>query len=163
MNLPAIYTIGVYGLSENEFFQKLLDNNIDTFCDIRRRRAVRGAQYAFVNSKRLQQKLDSFSIRYLYEAGLAPTNEIRQLQSKADEINKIPTRQREELDPDFKSAYIKKILSRFDFELFIKDLEKLGTKKLALFCVERYPAACHRSLVTNKMKELYPRIKIFNL
>ena len=57
MKLPDIYTIGVYGLSEKEFFQKIIDNNIDTFCDIRLRRAVRGAQYAFANSQRLQKKL----------------------------------------------------------------------------------------------------------
>ncbi len=43
------YTIGVYGSTGNEFFQKLIDNNIDTFCDIRQRRGVRGAKYAFVN------------------------------------------------------------------------------------------------------------------
>jgi hypothetical protein len=35
MKLPEIYTIGVYGSSENEFFQKLTDHDIDTFCDIR--------------------------------------------------------------------------------------------------------------------------------
>jgi len=45
----------------------------------------------------------------------------------------------------------------------MKTLEKSGTKKLILFCVERSPNACHRSLVTNKMKELYPEMKIFNL
>jgi len=62
MSLPAIYTIGVY--SENEFFQKLIDNEIDSFCDIRRGRAVRGSQYAFANSQRLQEKLRGLSIKY---------------------------------------------------------------------------------------------------
>ena len=46
---------------------------------------------------------------------------------------------------------------------FIKDLEKSGTKKLVLFCVEKSPDACHRSLVTNKLKEIYPDIHIFDL
>ncbi len=50
------FTIGVYNSSEKEFFDKLLENNIDTFCDIRQRRGVRGAKYSFVNSNRLQQK-----------------------------------------------------------------------------------------------------------
>ena len=57
MKFPAIYTIGVYGSSEKEFFQKLADHGIDSFCDIRLRRAVRGSQYAFANSQRLQGKL----------------------------------------------------------------------------------------------------------
>jgi hypothetical protein len=87
MSLRNIYTIGVYGLTEDDFFQKLLVNQIDTFCDIRRRRAVRGAQYAFVNSKRLQDKLGKLSIKYVYEIGLAPTNEVRELQKKSDELN----------------------------------------------------------------------------
>ena len=60
MSLPDIYTIGVYGFSESDFFQKLIENNIDTFCDIRRRRAVRGSLYAFVNGKRLQINLHSY-------------------------------------------------------------------------------------------------------
>jgi len=43
------YTIGVYNSTEKEFFDKLTKNNIDTFCDIRQRRGVRGSKYAFVN------------------------------------------------------------------------------------------------------------------
>ena len=92
MSLPDIYTIGVYGASENEFFQKLIDNKIDSFCDIRRRRAVRGSQYAFANSQRLQEKLAGLSIKYLYEIELAPTKEIIELQEKFDKVNKIQRR-----------------------------------------------------------------------
>lgn len=42
------FTIGVYNSNENTFFKKLVDNRIDTFCDIRQRRGVRGAEYAFI-------------------------------------------------------------------------------------------------------------------
>ncbi len=52
-----IYTIGVYGSTEEEFFGKLTKSKIDLFCDIRQRRGVRGRQYAFVNSSYLQKKL----------------------------------------------------------------------------------------------------------
>jgi len=163
MNLPDIYTIGVYGSPEKEFFQKLIDHNIDTFCDIRLRRAVRGSQYAFANSQRLQGKLEDISIRYLHETGLAPTTEIIKLQDKFDKEHKIQRRKREELTDVFKAAYTTKILSKFNMEDFIMGLEKSGTKKLVLFCVERSSNACHRSLVTNKIKELHPEIKVFNL
>jgi len=163
MKLPDIYTIGVYGLSEKEYFQKLIDNNIDTFCDIRLRRAVRGAQYAFANSQRLQNKLADLSITYLHETGLAPTTEIIKLQDKFDKEHKIQRRKREELTDVFKTAYSNRILSKFDIRQFIKGLENSGTKKLVLFCVERSPNACHRSLVTDKLKETFPEIKVFNL
>jgi len=163
MHLPVIYTIGVYGVSEKDFFQKLVDNDIDTFCDIRRRRAVRGTQYAFANSQRLQEKLGSLSIKYVYELGLAPTHEIIELQNHFDETHKVQRRKREELSTVFKTNYENRILSNFDMEEFMKNLEKAGSKKTVLFCVERSPDACHRSLVTNKMKKTYPAIKVINL
>jgi uncharacterized protein (DUF488 family) len=163
VNLPDIYTVGVYGSSEKEFFQKLTDYDIDTFCDIRLRRAVRGSQYAFANSQRLQDKLANLSIKYLHETRLSPTPEIIKLQDKFDQEHKIQRRKREELTDVFKMAYKNKILSKFDIQQFIKDLERSGSKKVVLFCVEKFPAACHRSLVTDKIKELFPDIKIFNL
>ena len=46
----ALYTMGVYGSTEASFFKKLEQNNIDTFCDIRQRRGVRGSKYRYVNS-----------------------------------------------------------------------------------------------------------------
>jgi len=163
MKLPDIYTIGVYGSSEGEFFKKLTDHDIDTFCDIRLRRAVRGSQYAFANSQRLQHKLADLSIKYLHETGLAPTTEIIKLQDKFDKEHKIQRRKRDELTDIFKTAYKNKILSKFDIRQFIANLEKSSAKKLVLFCVERSPQACHRSLVTNKLKEIYPDIHIFDL
>src|SRR5262245_20009361 len=150
MKPPEIYTIGVYGSSENEFFKKLNDHGIDTFCDIRLRRAVRGSQYAFANSQRLQDKLAHLSIKYLHETGLTPTTEIIKLQDKFDQEHKIQRRKREELTDIFKTNYNTKILFKFDLRKFIKDLETSGSKKVVLFCVEKSPAACHRSLVTNK-------------
>lgn len=163
MKLPDIYTIGVYGSTEKEFFQKLIDESIDTFCDIRLRRAVRGSQYAFANSQRLQDRLAGLSIKYLHETGLSPTPEIIKLQDKFDKEHKIQRRKRENLTEVFTTAYKNKILSKFNIPQFIKDLEKTGSKKIVLFCVEKSPAACHRSLVADKVKELYPGINIFNL
>jgi uncharacterized protein (DUF488 family) len=163
MALPSIYTIGVYGWSEKDFFQKLVENKIDLFCDIRRRRGVRGAEYAFANSERLQQSLANLSIRYLHEAGLTPTLEIIRLQDMFDEHHKIQRRKREELGDVFKKTYREKILSQFDFQNFINGLQHENVKRIVLFCVERSAAACHRSLVTNEVKRLYPGTHVINL
>ncbi len=54
---PKIVTIGVYGFDRESFFQALLDAKVDTFCDIRLNRGLRGSTYAFVNSKSLQRRL----------------------------------------------------------------------------------------------------------
>ena len=56
------YTIGVYGSTEQSFFTKLKENGIDTFCDIRQRRGVRGKKYAYVNSTYLQNKLKEYGL-----------------------------------------------------------------------------------------------------
>lgn len=147
------FTIGVYNSSETDFFQKLVTNNIDTFCDIRQRRGVRGSKYAFVNSKRLQAKLDELDIKYGHIKDLAPPKEIRELQKKADLETGQKKRQRDEMGEIFKTEYIQRILNNFDFELFFENLENIGAKKVVLFCVEEKPKACHRSLVTTRLAD----------
>jgi uncharacterized protein (DUF488 family) len=145
----------VYNSTEQEFFGKLTDNQIDTFLDIRQRRGVRGAKYAFVNSKRLQQKLLELGINYGYAPELAPTTEIRNLQKAIDENKGELKRERQALGQVFIIEYKNRILSHFDFENFIEGLEKAGSERIALFCVEQHPEACHRSLVTDKLKSKY--------
>ncbi len=149
------YTIGVYNSTEKGFFEKLTKNNIDTFCDIRQRRGVRGAKYSFVNSNRLQQKLNDLEIKYGYIAELAPTSEIRELQKEIDLEKGELKRERHELGKVFIIEYKNKILNSFDFENFLEQLEFVGANRIALFCVEEFPEACHRSIVTDRLKEKY--------
>lgn len=148
------YTIGVYNSTEQEYFKKLTDNNIDTFCDIRQRRGVRGSQYAFVNSNRLQAKLNELDIKYGHILDLAPTTEIRELQKEADAQLGELKRDRNKLDNVFTIAYKNKILSKFNFEDFIEKLDKISARRVVLFCVEENPEACHRSIVTDRLNEL---------
>jgi uncharacterized protein (DUF488 family) len=148
------FTIGVYNSTEHEYFKKLTDNNIDTFCDIRQRRGVRGSQYAFVNSNRLQQKLNDLDIKYGHIFGLAPTGEIRDLQKESDNQKGELKRERNKLGQVFTLAYKDKILSNFDFDSFIDNLDEIGATRVVLFCVEEKPEACHRSLVTEKIDKL---------
>ena len=156
------FTIGVYNSTEEGFFRKLQDNEINTFCDIRKRRGVRGSKYAYVNSKRLQSKLAGIGIKYAHILELAPTNEIRTLQVTADKQADVMKRKREELGEVFKLAYRNQILKKFDFDKFLKDLEIEDANRVVLFCVEESPLACHRSLVTDKLKE-YENIHITHL
>lgn len=145
------YTIGVYNSTEGEYFDKLINNRIDTFCDIRQRRAVRGAEYKFVNSKYLQSRLNELGIDYIYIPELAPTAEIRQLQKDADLKSSILKRNRAQMGKMFVDTYIKTIADRFDFKQFIDKLVEAGAKKAVFFCVEEKAGACHRSIVANKL------------
>lgn len=148
------FTIGVYNSTEQEYFKKLTDNNIDTFCDIRQRRGVRGSQYAFVNSNRLQEKLDKLDIKYGHVLGLAPTSEIRELQKEVDNQQGELKRDRNKLGQIFTIAYKDRILSKFDLDNFIEKLDEIGASRVVLFCVEEKPQACHRSIVTDKLEKL---------
>jgi len=148
------FTIGVYNSSEQEYFDKLTENLIDTFCDIRQRRGVRGAKYAFVNSNRLQEKLNELDIKYGHVIDLAPTKDIRELQKEADAQQGELKRDRNKLGKVFTIAYKDRILSNFDFENFIEKLDEVGANRVVLFCVEEKPEACHRSIVTDKLEQL---------
>jgi hypothetical protein len=144
-----VFTIGAYGKTESEFFEALRKANVDTFCDIRMRRGVRGAQYSFVNSTKLQARLSTAGIRYIYVQELAPTQRIRELQHRTDDEVGLTKQTREELGPVFKASYTQEILAPFDSADFRQRL--FACKRLALFCVEGTPSACHRSLVAARL------------
>ncbi|MDR1370179.1 MAG: DUF488 domain-containing protein [Dysgonamonadaceae bacterium] len=150
-----IYTIGVYGSTEKEFFDKLVENCIDTFCDIRQRRGVRGSEYAFVNSNRLQNKLAELNIQYGYIPELAPTTEIREHQKSEDLKQGERKKDRNKLGSVFSTEFKNKIIEKFAFDTFIEQLKNARANRVVLFCVEGKAEACHRSIVANELNKRY--------
>ena len=145
-----VITIGAIGYTADTFFQALQDAGVDTLCDVRQRRAVRGHDYAFANSQRLQARLADLGIRYLHRGDLAPTDAARASQAAADKAGGVATRKRTELSPAFIEAYKRDVLARFDPQTLLDDLPP-GAAVVALMCVEREPAACHRSLLAERL------------
>lgn len=146
-----IYTLGVYGLTSDEFFGKIVTNRIDTFIDIRRRRAVRGSEYSFVNSNRLQAKLAELGINYIHLIDLSPTDEIRAIQKEFDKSTRTATRKRNHLDDRFIDVYKKTILDKYSFDYLFNKLTELHSERALFFCVEAEAGACHRSIITDKL------------
>lgn len=151
--LIKIFTIGVYGSSEASFFNALIDARIDTFCDIRLRRGMRGNKYYFANKTFLSQKLSKLNINYIHIKNLAPTPSIRLLQQRDDLHNNTLKSERVLLGNTFSSAYTCDILNNFDFNAFLSSLGH-NVFNVVFFCVERNPRACHRSLVAHKVANL---------
>lgn len=149
--IERLYTIGVYGSTEESFFDALVEARIDLFCDVRQRRGLRGKRYAYANSTYLQEKLATLHIDYLHIKALAPTQAIRDLQKQADSQSKVLKRDRQTLSDAYVSAYNQQILANFDVQSFLKRVE--NRKNVCFFCVERHPDACHRSLIVAKLKE----------
>jgi uncharacterized protein (DUF488 family) len=155
VTLPQFYTIGVYNNSFDSFFGKIKGQKIDTFLDIRRRRAVRGSKYAFVNSTRLQEVLTEMEIKYHHIIELAPTNDIRLKQKIADKYEGVNKSSRSCLSSAFIHEYSENILAKYDFDSLIRKLDTMGTKRAVLFCVEEEANACHRSLVAEEISTVY--------
>lgn len=142
-------TIGVYGWEPEGFFRALQDAGVDTFCDVRWRRGVRGREYAFANSQRLQQRLEALGIRYIHRRDLAPAPAVRAAQTVVDKAEKVAKRQRAGLSEPFIEGYTGQVLADFAPVDFVVELGE--ARVVALCCVEREPAACHRSLLAARL------------
>ena len=121
--------------------------------DVRLRRGVRGAQYAWANSLRLQAALTDAGIAYQHYRELAPTTELRQLQYTEDKRKGVGKRNRRELATEYVARFTKEILDRVDLASLATTLPVDGLA--ALLCVERDSEACHRSLIANRMNEQF--------
>jgi uncharacterized protein (DUF488 family) len=146
-------TIGVYGFDGESFLQRLHDKNVGLLLDVRQRRGVRGPEYAWANSRRLQAALADAQIAYEHHPELAPTTELRQVQYAEDDRQGIGKRSRRELAPEYALRYTTEILDQADLAPIVSALPTTGTA--ALFCVERDPEACHRSLIAERLIEQY--------
>jgi uncharacterized protein (DUF488 family) len=144
-----VATVGVYGFSVDEFLAALRDADVRLLMDVRQRRGVRGPEYAWANSKRLQAALEEAGIEYEHRPELAPPTELRQLQYAEDDRQGVGKRSRKELAPVYRERYLAEILDNVDLAALAGDLPSDGSA--ALLCVERDPEACHRSLIADRL------------
>src|SRR5918997_6964568 len=105
-------TIGIYGLDGESFLQRLREADVRLLLDVRQRRGVRGPEYAWANSKRLQAALDEAGIDYRHHPELAPTTELRALQYREDDRLGVGKRSRERLAREYVERYTREILDQ---------------------------------------------------
>ena len=147
-----VLTIGAYGFEPEDFFGALEKAAADVFLDIRQRRGLRGSRYAFANVSRLTAELERRGIAYRHLKELAPDSDIRDLQRKADAAAGALKASRTELAPAFVEAYRAERIDHFDWDRLAMELELFQAP--VLFCVERFPQGCHRSLVAPRLARL---------
>ncbi|MGN9909286.1 DUF488 domain-containing protein [Phytohabitans sp. LJ34] len=153
-------TIGVYGFDRESFLRRLRHADVRLLLDVRQRRGVRGPEYAWANSRRLQAALAQAGIAYEHHPELAPTTELRQLQYAEDDRRGVGKRSRRELAAEYTRRYTTEILDSADLAPIVSALPSGGTA--ALLCVERDPEACHRSLIAQRLTERH-RVTIEHL
>jgi uncharacterized protein (DUF488 family) len=149
----SMVTIGVYGFTVEAFLEKLAGAGVGLLLDLRQRRGVRGPDYAWANSARLQRALAAADVGYRHVKGLAPTTELRQLQYREDDRRGVGKRNRIELAPEYAERYTREILDPFDLGALLAELP--NDSVTALLCVEHDPEACHRSLVAARLRAEY--------
>lgn len=147
--MRRIVTIGVYGFTGDAFVERLTRNGVGLLLDLRQRRAVRGPQCSWANSARLQRALAEADIGYRHVKELAPTTELRRLQYREDDRQGVGKRHRIALAPEYIARYSREILDPVDLDALVAGFP--GDSLIALFCVERDPAACHRSIVATRL------------
>lgn len=148
-----VVTIGVYGFDDKTFIKHLQRSDVRLLVDIRQRRGVRGSQYAWANSLRLQAALADAGIAYQHRIDLAPTTELRQLQYADDAKQGVGKRNRRELAADYIKRFTSEVLDHANLASIVAMLPKRGAT--ALLCVEQDAQACHRHLITKKLAERY--------
>jgi uncharacterized protein (DUF488 family) len=146
-------TIGIYGFSGVSFLRAVRSAGVRRVLDVRQRRGVRGSQYAWANSLRLQAALAAAAVAYSHHRELAPTTELRQLQYREDARLGVGKRSRVELSAQYRERYISEILDHVDLGALLE--EQPPDELFALLCVERDPEACHRSLIAERLAEDY--------
>lgn len=143
-------TIGVYGFTAGAFVDRLAGEGVGLLLDLRQRRGVRGPEYAWANSVRLQSALAAADIGYRHVKELAPTTELRRLQYREDDRQGVGKRNRVALAPEYAERYTREILDPFDLGALVAGLP--GDSVTVFLCVERDPEACHRSLVAARVR-----------
>ncbi len=142
-------TIGVYDWDLQHFLDALDAADVRLLLDVRQRRGVRGREYAWANSVRLQAALAAAGVAYEHHRELAPTTELRQLQYAADARSGVGKRSRIELAPEYRDRYTREILNHVDLAPLVAALPADGAT--AILCVEADPEACHRSLIAERL------------
>jgi uncharacterized protein (DUF488 family) len=155
-----IATVGVYGATLARFRKALADADVGLVLDVRQRRGVRGPEYAWANSQRLQRTLADSGIGYRHLPELAPTTELRELQYAIDDATGVGQRSRAQLTPEYAIRYRLEILARVDLGELVDTLPASALS--ALLCVERDPEACHRSLIAERLASDYD-FEVLNL
>src|SRR5512133_3499937 len=146
-----VATIGVYESDLDSFLAALRAEDVALLLDVRQRRGVRGREYAWANAQRLEAALAGAGIDYRHHKELAPTTELRHIQYAEDDRLGVGKRSRLALAPEYAKRYVKEILDRADLRPLVEEMPADGAA--ALFCVERDPEACHRSLVAARLSD----------
>ena len=134
---PIAYTIGYEGLELDEFVTRLREQQIKVLIDIREKPASRKPGFS---KTPLREALEEVGIEYVHVKALGSPSTIRYEYKNGGDKETF-----------FKAyrAYLKTQLAHLRTVL-----EAVREKTCCLMCLERHAWECHRSAVSDMLKEL---------
>lgn len=139
----GIYTVGYEDLSLRQFIAKMRENDIQTVVDVRLNASSRRPGFS---KRALEQALTRVGIGYLHERDLGNPPENREaFRSGPIEEGRVRMRAR---------------LSNGSAESLERLIQRAKTERVAVLCVERFDANCHRHVITEMAKERDPNLYV---
>lgn len=133
--MPArLFTIGYQGMTQENFFSKILSNGVSVVIDVR---AIPHSRKKGFSKKGLELRAKELGLKYEHLGSLGTPDEIRRaLKTNGDY-------------EEFAVRYLDSISHKEDV---LNDLSKEILKSVCcLLCYEQTPSECHRSLVASEI------------
>jgi uncharacterized protein (DUF488 family) len=139
-----LYSIGYEGFTLDGLVENLVQHRIDLVVDVRYNAVSRKPGFS---KQRLSAALEGAGIEYRHDPGLGNPPENRAAFGSAATIEQGRDVMRQRLATESRSA--------------VEALaEETSTKRVAVLCLERSTAACHRAVVLEAVSALDPELTV---
>lgn len=139
----SLFTIGYEGLTLDEYFNKLLKNNVRVLCDVRKN--ALSMKYGF-SKNQLKNTTEKLNIKYIHIPELGIESSKRQkLETQVDY---------DHLFDLYERTTLKKSKSHLEYLFALIKKEK----RVALTCFEKEPSKCHRTRIASALQK-FPQWK----
>ena len=138
-NETVLYTIGYEGISLEQYLNKLILNNVNVLCDVRKNSL--SMKYGFSKSQ-LQNACENLGIKYMHIPDLGIDSDKRQsLNSQSDYDNLFDEYAKTTLVA--KRTVVREVLTILE-----------SNKRIALTCFEAHECQCHRGTLAKAIIQL---------
>jgi uncharacterized protein (DUF488 family) len=141
-----IYSIGYEGLTVGEFIERLVDAGVNAVVDVRLNPVSRKPGFSY---RQLRDSLHAAGLDYIHERDLGN-----------------PPRNRaafHDADHDAGRARMRSILTDVGGEALARLVDLASERRVAVLCLERDVARCHRSVVLQMVVERDPGIEVVEI
>lgn len=141
-----VFSVGYEGMSVEGLAERLAQSGVTTLVDVRLNAISRRPGFS---RKALAAAMEAAGIAYVHERELGNPKENRAAFQSDDRTEG--------------RARMRAILENGAGEALDRVVELAETSKVAVLCVERDPAQCHRSVITEMVSERNPNVAIVPL